>query len=275
MTSVLEATLAELKQARARSSKIIVAWSGGKDSQIILDLCARTFEEVTLLHLYVIPGLQVVERAVERVRLRHRNITGVLYLPSLQAFAAVKEGLFRDADAEMAAALPDLSRHDVYLMAMAEAGVDLIAHGAKKADGFWRRRYFYLTRGWEEMIYPLKEWTTRDVFGYLTAQGISADECLPDLNVSMRSILWMHDNHPEDYARLLEFYPYAEAVVWRRKFYGLAEENTKDKQVKAHLKGKGHGAGSDKAETVDPRAHGGKTSRAGGPTRQETEGGEG
>jgi hypothetical protein len=33
-------------------------------------------------------------------------------------------------------------------------------------------------------------------------------------------LLWIYDNHPNDFKKVCEYFPYAEAVVWRRTFYG-------------------------------------------------------
>jgi hypothetical protein len=40
------------------------------------------------------------------------------------------------------------------------------------------------------------------------------------IGLAYREILWLHDEHPRDYQKLIKVFPLAEAVVWRRTFYG-------------------------------------------------------
>ena len=41
-------------------------------------------------------------------------------------------------------------------------------------------------------------------------------------NLSTPALLWLHDYHPDDFQKLLRFFPYAEAVVKRRDWYDIA-----------------------------------------------------
>jgi len=36
-----------------------------------------------------------------------------------------------------------------------------------------------------------------------------------------RSLLWLHENEPDDFKKILRWFPFAEAVVYRRKYYGI------------------------------------------------------
>ena len=42
-------------------------------------------------------------------------------------------------------------------------------------------------------------------------------------DLSIQSLLWLHDHWPADFARVCAYFPFAEAVVWRRTFYGIGE----------------------------------------------------
>ena len=47
------------------------------------------------------------------------------------------------------------------------------------------------------------------------------------------SLCWLHDSHPEDFKKLLEWYPYAEACIWHREWYDVKPEfDDEDEEIK-------------------------------------------
>ncbi|HZQ45959.1 MAG TPA: hypothetical protein VFC07_03025, partial [Verrucomicrobiae bacterium] len=89
---------------------------------------------------------------------------------------------------------------------------------------------------WDDVFYPIKGWNKHDVLAYLRMQNIP----LPDahqgntsgVDLSTRSLLWLHDAYPDDFKLLCRYFPYAEAVVYRRKFYGIGQETKKGHSAK-------------------------------------------
>ena len=63
-----------------------------------------------------------------------------------------------------------------------------------------------------------------DVFAYLKNQKIplppSSGRAATGVDLSTPSILWLHDTYPADYEKLRAHFPYVQAVVERRRFYG-------------------------------------------------------
>ena len=62
--NVLGSTLAVLTEAVERSEAVLVAYSGGKDSLVVLDLCKRSFRRVETFFMDLLPGLASVEAAL-------------------------------------------------------------------------------------------------------------------------------------------------------------------------------------------------------------------
>ena len=223
MPSILTDTLAELDRARARSgSAILVAFSGGKDSLVCLDLCVRSFSRVECFFMYLVPGLECVETMLQRARDRW-GVT-IRQYPHWVLSRLIRDGIYSDPwfgndD------LPRWTVREVYELAMAESGIRFVATGAKLSDSMWRRRNMMTAKRIADFtINPLKRWSKLDVLAYLHSHAIP----VPDgpsgnatgIDLSTPSLLWLHDHHPADFARVCEVFPYAEAVVWRRKFYG-------------------------------------------------------
>jgi hypothetical protein len=72
---------------------------------------------------------------------------------------------------------------------------------------------------------PIAKWHKYDVLAYLKTQGIepppSSGKSATGVDLSVPSLLWLHDTFPEDFERLCRMFPYARAVVARRDFYGI------------------------------------------------------
>lgn len=219
---ILETTIEALAAKAKESDSCLVAYSGGKDSLAVMDLCCRTFKRVVAFHMYFVPGLKVIEDRMDYARQRWG--VEVLYYPHWVFLRCLRSGFYGNESADQSA-VPEMKLHDIYTWVMADTGISVIANGARKADSLWRRRYFYLTRSWGEMLYPLKEWMVSDVLAYLRLHNIptpdSEGRSNNGIDLTTHSMLWLHDNYPEDFARLEQWFPYARAVVYRRKFHNI------------------------------------------------------
>lgn len=134
---------------------------------------------------------------------------------------ALKQGVY--CNAHWTREIKPMTLTDVYHKARGDAGMALIATGAKRADSRWRIRVIHSSKSTGEVLMPVVGWQKIHVVSYLKLRKIP----LPDgegtkssgVGLAIPPILWLHDNYPEDFKRLLEVFPYAEAAVWRRKFY--------------------------------------------------------
>jgi phosphoadenosine phosphosulfate reductase len=225
--NVLSSGRAVLQEARSLSNKALVAFSGGKDSRVIMDMACRTFDHVEGFYMFFAPGIQFIQEqldfATERWGVR------IHLVPHWSAINALKYGVYCDAPASRDS-WPDVKILDMYGAMMRETGIPVLLTGAKKADSGWRRRDMRrnarreAVTGKREVFCPLADWTKFDVLAYLRANSIP----LPDafgvkasgVDLVTHEMLWMHDHYPDDFKRLCRVFPYAEAVVWRRNFYG-------------------------------------------------------
>ena len=214
-----------LEEASAKhNGAVLVSFSGGKDSLCVLDLCMRSFQRVEAFYMAFIPGLEVVERELDKARERY-GIKIHTYL-HWDAGEALKAGVFCNSHNSLLD-LPPWKLRDVYNSAMAETGITCVATGMKASDGRARRQYFANTQ-YQDTVYPLKGWSKFDVLAFMQARKIelppSSGANYPSVGRDVRSLLWLHDNYPRDFKRLCAVFPYAEAVVWRRTFYGVGSE---------------------------------------------------
>ena len=222
--SIWNDTLAKLNAQRDKSDSILVAYSGGKDSLAILDLCSRTFKRVVCFYMYFVPGLESIETQLQYAR--YRWGVEILYYPHWTLIKAIRSGFYCNQN-KQADDMPELSLRDVYDWARLDTGMSFIATGAKDSDSLWRRRFFHATRTWDDMVYPIREWQKIDVLAYLQMRKIpvpdmSKTATATGVDLSTPSILFMHDNFPEDFKKIERWFPYVRAVVKRRDWFGVS-----------------------------------------------------
>jgi phosphoadenosine phosphosulfate reductase len=220
--SALVHTAREFQCRAAEHDTVLVAFSGGKDSLVVEHLARRYFRRVVAFHLDLVPGLAVVAERVDGYL--GRVGVPVAHYPDPVALAALRDGVFCDPRPEYDD-LPRLTHADVYRLAAADAGVPLAATADGKKESDFHNRALHLRSGRAAGWHPLARWTKADVVGYLRRAGIPLPESHAEaggIDLTRASLCWLHDRHPADFRKLLEWFPYAEAVVRRRDWFPAA-----------------------------------------------------
>lgn len=227
--SVLGDTIRDLEAAGAAHKRVMVSYSGGKDSLAVLDLCMRHFEFVECFFMYLIPGLSCVEIPLQFAR-ETFGVTIHQY-PHWLGAKLLRAGVYCDAHWTLDN-LPDWKLKDIYGLVAADHSATLIATGAKISDGRWRRQQLAHVEKYGKggdagpvILNPIKGWSTFDVISYLEARKIplppSDGTKASGVDLSAPSLLWLARDFPEDFKKICAVFPYAEAVIWRKKWYGI------------------------------------------------------
>jgi phosphoadenosine phosphosulfate reductase len=225
MTSAVNATIESLRKLSEEHSHVDVAFSGGKDSWCVLDLCLKTFRRVTAFHMYFVPGLECVDREIDKAKKRYG--IDVRQYPDWTFIKALREGVYRMPSSALES-LPEWTLKDIYTVALVDSGATAIAHGAKKSDSLWRRRQLGTWRGgvWDRLIYPVVEWKKLDVTAYLKANKIplppSSGKSATGIDLSTPSLEWLSETYPQDFERLCRLFPFARVVPEHRRLFGAA-----------------------------------------------------
>lgn len=221
----LESTLQALQLARAKTDKILVGYSGGKDSLVVTDICRRVFPTVVGFYMYLVPGLRSIEELLQEGR--DRFGIQILQYPHWLISRYLKEGMYCNNHYKHDS-IPELALQDVFNLAMMDTGITLVATGAKESDSANRRRLLRWNVGKGTNIYPIQTWHKHDVIGYLKAKEIplpaSSGLATTGIDLSTQELLWLHDHYPDDYERVINVFPYAEAIVRRREWYGVTKD---------------------------------------------------
>ena len=220
--STIDTTLAELRQAAEKHDSVCVAYSGGKDSMSVMDLCCRTFKRVEAFYMYFVPGLESEEEKL-RFCADHFGVK-VRQMPHWASIRCLRTWAYVDPQPALDL-LPEWTLRDCYQLMLDDTGCAFVAAGAKKSDSSWRRRFMKGTEHWDFLLNPIADWNKFDVLGYLKAQGIPIPEARQGKNatgidLSMASLRHLHDTHPRDFERLCEYFPYARAAIEHRQLFG-------------------------------------------------------
>lgn len=228
MSDHLGETIDGLRQLAQSHERVLVGFSGGKDSLAVLDLALRNFRTVVPFFCYFVPGLRCEESKVELAE-RFFKVT-VLRVPDTQALDCLKAGYLCDEHQELDS-LPDLNQRRFYNWLKHETRCTLILRGDKKADGPFRRmRMGNQRETMSDVHFPLKHWKKIEVLSYLKMRTIPVPSAESGENSAVGlfdyEILHMHDHHPEDYERMRAFFPYIEVYVHQRDWFGTAGRKT-------------------------------------------------
>ena len=214
-----------LREAADESEAVLVAYSGGKDSLAVIDLCSRAFKRMEAFFMVFLPGLRccqpLIDYAKERWGVTVREYVHPQVVVSLQKeiFCPVRDKYGEYGDLEK------LSIQDVYKVAAQETGIRLIANGQRRSDYMFRASNARKAQR-TKTICPIVGWNKFDVLAYLKARNIPIPDAqkgtqTTGIDLSIPRLLWLFDNYPDDFDRISQVFPYVGAVPARREFYGL------------------------------------------------------
>jgi phosphoadenosine phosphosulfate reductase len=225
----IQQTIRDLKRTAQRHPSVVVAFSGGKDSLVVLDLCCSIFKTVKLFQMVLVPGLESFDVPFKQACQRY-SVTGIQH-PHWITAKAMQDGLYCDPTIEVDD-LPDVGQSDMWRYALHELKADLIATGEKKTDSLWRQSRIKAESDIKTgtVLRPLLVWNQYHVKSYAKTHQIE----IPDtgrpsdgIDFNFKELIRLHERNPRDFARICEFFPYAEAVLWRQKFYRIPEPVSK------------------------------------------------
>lgn len=215
-------------QSRVTDS-VIVAFSGGKDSIVTLDLCFRFFKNVKPFFMYICPDLSFQERMLQWYERKYD--TEIIRVPHMDVSEYFHYGSFRIGDPTF----PIVSINDIYKWLRLENDIWWIAAGERINDSIVRRAMMKKSGSIDVQrgrFYPVAEWKKQEIMDYIKFHKLYLSEDSRKLGFSFRSLagneLAMVKNvFPEDYEKIIHLYPFAEAGVKRYEEY----EQRKKKQI--------------------------------------------
>jgi 3'-phosphoadenosine 5'-phosphosulfate sulfotransferase (PAPS reductase)/FAD synthetase len=212
------------RAAELSGGSIMVGLSGGKDSLTTLDICCREFERVEAFYMYLVKGLECVERSVIAAADRHK--VKLHMVPHWDLARMFKYAVLRPHVNGVGKKLNVLKLRDTEAHLRKETGINWFAYGERGSDSFARWFYTHLNDGvhipWRR-CFPIWDWRDREVHDYVRARKIPVPPRIgregyggtSGFNLQPENLAWLQEHYPEDYARVLRVFPYAGSQVKR------------------------------------------------------------
>ena len=218
--------LQPVQTAAALTDSVIVGFSGGKDSVVTLDLCARHFKRVEAYFLYYVPGLSFQERMLQWVERRYS--ISIYRLPHFELSQFLQHGSFRPVDLDV----PVVEVAELYAHLRAHFGIHWIAGGERIADSIWRRAMLKKSGTIDRKrgrFYPVAHFTKAHIVAYLKAHRLPVSEESRVLGFSFRSLqpadlLKIRQHYPDDFAKIKAMFPLVEAGIKHLEWYEQSQQ---------------------------------------------------
>jgi hypothetical protein len=213
----------------AHPTERLMVWvSGGKDAFCVLKLAVDALgpARVVPVYRYLVEGMRCVETPI-RAQLARLGVEHPLVLvPGLDAVELLRTGTYNPPQSVALKPHRKVKFTDIEKLARKRTGCLWTAGGEKQADTVMRRCWLRPFHGIDEAgkrLYPVHLWSHHQVRALCQTMRVSL---APNFGAEVTSGLGfdvldeLKARYPDDYARLLHAFPFAEAVRVRDRVYG-------------------------------------------------------
>lgn len=220
-----------IETAAVLTDRVLVSFSGGKDSVVLLDMAMRYFSNVQGFFMYQVAGLSFQE-AILRYYEDKYGIP-IHRIPHFELSQWLRYGLYRSPDFDV----PIIGIQDIYAYMRLNTDVHWIAAGERIADSIWRRAMIKQSGSIDAKrgrFYPLAAWTKENVTAYIRQHKLKVGAESAKLGFSFRSLLGrdlqiIKEAYPKDYAKIREWFPLADVAIFRERMLGRCKNGKESK----------------------------------------------
>lgn len=204
------------------TDSVIVAFSGGKESIVTLDLCCKHFKNVKAFFLYIVPDLSFQEKTISWYE--NKYDIQITRLPHMETSQLFKYGCFRKEDYT----IPIISINDIYKYVRLKNEMWWVAAGERINDSIVRRAMMKKSGSVDVQrgrFYPVINWNKREILDYIKFHKLYLGTDSRAMGHSWKGLLgedmlFLKENLPDDYEKVLKIYPFAAGLAKRCEIYG-------------------------------------------------------
>lgn len=218
-----------------RSDTVILSFSLGKDSIGAWLHLRRYFQHIIPFYLYLVPGLGFVERALAYYEKYFK--TQIIQMPHPSLYRLLRNLVFQapeNCSIVEEADLDSFSYDDCAKQVIKSCGLSsgtMTAHGTRAADSLMRRTSL---KKWgavnqnRKTFWPIFDWNKARLIDELRRANVKLPVDYEMFGRSFDGIDYrflkpISERYPEDYQKILEFFPLAELEIkrreWRERYY--------------------------------------------------------
>lgn len=213
-------TLKIIQSIREKTGTAVLFFSaGGKDGIVLLDLLSPRFEKVICYYMYIVEDLEHINKYIYWAENNYPNVE-VRKIHHYMLGIIEKNGFFCDEKED----IKTQKVGEIEAQIMADTGVPFAFSGMKGVDGFMKRmrlkmfgNYFTSDKG---MVYPLALWTNKEVLQYIENKKLIKpfvyvkNALSQGFALNYSTLVYLKENHPSDYKKVINKFPYAEMVIF-------------------------------------------------------------
>ena len=216
--SAIDDALLIIEELKKQTDKVVLFYSGGKDSIVLLDLLSRHFKEVNLLFMYFVKGLEHIEKYVTWAEKKY-NVK-VKKVPHWILSRMYNESYYRLHTAQK---VPNVKLIDIENAAKKHFDCEWIVTGMKKNDSLNRRLmlntwYMGAINLKSKRACPLSNWRKNDCLYYIKQNKLPMPISYDSKNSSGAALTpefltYCKTHYPKDYEKVLQQFPFAEVIL--------------------------------------------------------------
>lgn len=211
-----------IRQIASKTDKVILFHSAtGKDSIALLDLCYPHFDEVVCVYMYMVEGLEHIDKYIIWAKQRYPKAR-FISVPHYALTQYIKDGAF-GCEQDPKQRIKTLS--DITEDVRALTGIEWAIYGFKQTDSLNRR---IMLRGYDmQMVneptkkaYPLSLYKNKDVEAYIKHKRL-----IPSLKygngqsqgsdvTNIPFLMYCRNYYPQDLERVIAVFPEVEKILF-------------------------------------------------------------
>lgn len=216
----LQHTLTVLRYLRSNTDSVILFYSaGGKDSTVLLDLCAKNFTKVYCVYMYFIKGLKHNAQYFELLK-KYPNVELLQY----PHFATSEEISANDLTFLVEVKKCKVTFEDIVTKARLDTGTEWCIFGWKKSDSIYRKviletyKFDSLSEKTKK-AYPLALWNKKQVLDYITVKNLPkplsyGNKNSQGMGLNEEFLVWLRKFHTRDFEKVLKTFPLAGKILF-------------------------------------------------------------
>lgn len=220
--TLLEHSKEVINTVRQKTDRVILFYSGGKDSIAMLDMVAPMFSEVVCVYMYFVKDLQHIDRFIKQAKTRYSNVQ-FLQVPHWNLTYILRSGMYCSPQHKIK--LMKLS--DVIDCVRLQTGVDWVFLGMKQSDNMNRRIMLRTKEYANEAInnktsiaYPLSKWKNNEVVAYCRQRKLpspirySINKKSQGVTFDIDVFLYLRQNYPQDLDKIYATFPQSRVILY-------------------------------------------------------------
>lgn len=206
-------------ELKSKTDEVIVSYSGGKDSLVLLDLCTKVFSKVHAFYMYIVKDISFQMRMLDYAEKKYK--IEIKYYPHWLLSRWYKNNTYRLPDSNTFD-IKNLNINDIEQTARNYFNTDMVLTGIKQADSIDRRIYLRTLKlsainEKGQKAHPLSFWNKGMVMSYIKRFKLPTPENFGlnsfDIELVPNKIIPIKNKYPEDYEKIKQQFPLIDSLL--------------------------------------------------------------